>query len=245
MLECNNIYLGDCLDIMQKIDDKSIDMILCDLPYETTKCSWDVIIPFDELWKAYTRIIKDSGAILLFGSEPFSSYLRLSNLKLYKYDLYWQKNKPTNFLQLKRRAGKTVENICVFYKKQCTYNPQKYVVDYRVKNKPKQKDNSSITTAIGFHNIMPYKDDGTRYPTDVLKFKKVDNYSFIHPTQKPVDLLEYLIKTYSNEGNVILDNCMGVGSTCIACKNTGRNYIGIEKEETYFNIAKERLEKIG
>ena len=242
MLECNNIYLGDCLDIMKEIDDKSIDMILCDLPYGTTQCSWDTIIPFESLWKEYNRIIKDNGAILLFGSEPFSSKLRLSNLKDYKYDLYWEKEKPTNFLQLKRRAGKTVENICVFYKKQCTYNPQKYSVDYRVISKPTQKSNSSITAAIGF-SVKPYKDDGTRYPKDVLKFKKVSNYEYLHPTQKPTDLLEYLIKTYSNEGDVILDNCMGVGSTCVACKNTGRKYIGVEKDETYFNIAKERLEK--
>ena len=233
-----DLRLGDCLELMKDIPDKSIDMILCDLPYGTTACKWDIVIPFDKLWEQYNRIIKDNGVVALFGTEPFSSQLRLSNLKNYKYDLYWVKEKPTNFLQLKKRFGKTTENICIFYKKQCKYNPQKYKVENLVKNKPKVKDNSSITTAIGFHNISPYNDDGTRFPSDILKFNREKLGSTLHPTQKPVKLLEYIIKSYTDEDEIVLDNCMGSGSTGIACINTNRNFIGIESDENNFNIAK-------
>lgn len=238
------LYKGDCLIEMSKIADKSIDMILCDLPYGTTTCFWDIVIPFNKLWEQYNRIIKDNGAILLFGTEPFSSVLRMSNLKIYKYDLYWKKEKPTNFLQLKRRFGKVTENICVFYKKQCTFNPIKTKTDKRVTNKPKQKNNSSIVSAKGFKNIKPYSDDGTRYPNDILEFNRVPLGKTIHPTQKPVPLLEYLIKTYTNENDVVLDNCMGSGSTGIACINTNRHFIGIEKDDEYFEIAKRRIFEI-
>lgn len=234
------LYQGDCLEIMKSIDDKSVDCILCDLPYGITACEWDAVIPFDEMWENYHRVIKDNGAVVLFGSEPFSSKLRLSNIAEYKYDLYWVKQKPTNFLQLKKRFGKTTENIMVFYKNQCTYNPQKYEVDYRIANKPKQKSNSSITSALGFHNIIAYNDDGTRYPTDILRFNKVPNGKSLHPTQKPVDLLEYLIKSFTNVSDTVLDNCMGSGSTGVACVNTDRNFIGIELDENYFNIAEQR-----
>lgn len=235
------LYKGDCLVEMSKIADKSIDMILCDLPYGTTTCFWDIVIPFNKLWEQYNRIIKDNGAILLFGTEPFSSVLRMSNLKIYKYDLYWKKEKPTNFLQLKRRFGKVTENICVFYKKQCTFNPIKTKTDKRVTNKPKQKNNSSIVSAKGFKNIKPYSDDGTRYPNDILEFNRVPLGKTIHPTQKPIPLLEYLIKTYTNENDVVLDNCMGSGSTGVACKLLNRNFIGIEKDDEYFEIAKRRI----
>lgn len=237
-----NLYNGDCLEVMKNIDDKSIDMILCDLPYGTTACEWDSIIPFEPLWEQYNRIIKDNGAIVLFGSEPFSSYLRMSNIKNYKYDLYWVKEKPTNFLQLKKRFGKLTENIIVFYKKQCTYNPQKYKSNNKIKNKPKNKNNNSITSAVGFSNIKPYNDDGTRYPNDLLYFNRVTLGKTIHPTQKPVALLEYLIKTYTNENETVLDNCMGSGSTGVACKNLNRNFIGVELDKHYFEIAKERIE---
>jgi site-specific DNA-methyltransferase (adenine-specific) len=183
---------GDCLELMKDIPNKSIDMILSDLPYGTTACKWDVIIPFDKLWEQYNRIIKDNGAIVLFGSEPFSSALRMSNLEMYKYDLYWKKEKPVNFLQLKRRFGKVTENICVFYRKQCTFNPIKVKTEKRVSNKSKNKDNNSIVAAKGFKNIKPYKDDGTRYPIDILEFNRVPLGKTVHPTQKPVTLLEYL-----------------------------------------------------
>ena len=202
---------GDCLSEMKNIPDGSIDMILCDLPYGTTKCSWDIIIPFDKLWEQYSRIIKDNGAIVLFGQEPFSSLLRCSNLKDYKYDIYWEKERITNIMQVKKRVGKNIETISVFYKNQCTYN---------------------------------HIDNGTRYPTQVWKFKRDILTSNLHPTQKPVALLEELIKTFSNEGDIILDNCMGSGSTGVACMNTNRNFIGIELDEKYFNIATERIIKI-
>ena len=242
MADCKiDLYNGDCLEVMKQIPDNSVDCILCDLPYGTTSCKWDIIIPFDKLWDHYKRIRKDNTPIILFGTEPFSSRLRLSNIKEYKYDLYWVKEKPTNFLQLKKRFGKLTENICIFYKSQPTYNPQKYLVDYTVKNNPKQKSNSSVTSAIGFKNIKPYSDDGTRYPGDLLYFNRVRLGKSLHPTQKPVDLLEYLIKSFTNECMTVLDNCMGSGSTGVACKNLNRNFIGIELDENYFNIAKNRL----
>ena len=201
------IFNADCLEKMNDIKDHSIDMVLCDLPYGTTACSWDIIIPFDKLWEQYKRICKDNAAIVLFGQEPFSSLLRTSNLKDYKYDLYWEKEAPTNILQLKRRFGKNVETISVFYEKQCTYNPQKYkhdgrlVVTKAISGMGKLSSNNQIKP----HN---YKDDGTRYPKQVLKFNRVDKHHIVHPTQKPVELLEYLIKSFTNEGDLVLDNCM-------------------------------------
>lgn len=231
---------------MNEIPSGSIDMILCDLPYGTTKCSWDIVIPFDDLWNQYNRIIKENGAIILFGSEPFSSMLRQSNLKNYKYDLYWVKEKPTNFMQLKRRFGKLTENICVFYNKQCTYNPQMVRHEGRlVTNKPSERNAKfrSIVASDSGQKILPYKDTGFRYPCDILKFNREKLGSTLHPTQKPVALLEYLIKTFTNPGETVLDNCMGSGSTGVACKKTGRNFVGIELDSGYFNIAKQRIEE--
>jgi len=244
LLEINNIYNMDCLEGMKYIEDKSIDMILCDLPYGTTACKWDTVIPFEPLWEQYNRIIKDNGAIVLFGSEPFSSYLRLSNLKHYKYDIYWKKEKPTNFFQLKRRVGKVTENICVFYKKQCSYNPQMVKHEgKKVINKPKAKHNS-IVSGINNKVITPYKDTGYRYPNDILEVRREVLGTTIHPTQKPVALCEWLIKTYTNEGELVLDNCMGSGTTAIACLNTNRNYIGFELDTTYCGIANKRIQDI-
>jgi site-specific DNA-methyltransferase (adenine-specific) len=225
---------------MKDIPDKSIDMILCDLPYGTTACKWDVVIPFEPLWEQYKRIIKDNGAIVLFGSEPFSSALRMSNIKYYKYDLYWKKEKPTNFFQLKRRFGKCTENMLVFYKNQPTYNPQKVNHSGKlVTNKPKGHHNS-IVTGVN-KKVFPYIDDGTRYPNDILEFRREVLGTTVHPTQKPVALLEYLIKTYTLEGETVLDNTMGSGSTGVACINTNRDFIGIEKDDKYFEIAKKRI----
>lgn len=235
------LYNGDCLELMKSIPDKSVDMILCDLPYGTTACKWDIIIPFEPLWEEYNRVIKDNGAIVLFGSEPFSSTLRLSNLKMYKYDWYWKKERPTNIFQVKRRPAKYCETISVFYKKQCTYNETKVANSGRtVKNNP--KGSHSITTALNQIKVTPYEDDGTRHPCEILEFKRDVQTCRLHPTQKPVALLEYLINTYTNENETVLDNCMGSGSTGVACINTNRNFIGIELEENYFNIAKERIE---
>ena len=236
---------GDCLIEMQNIPDRSIDMILCDLPYGTTKCHWDVIIPFDKLWEQYSRIIKDNGAIVLFGQEPFSSLLRCSNLKNYKYDIYWEKERITNIMQVNNRVGKNVETISVFYKNQCTYNPQ--MVKYDGPKRGNKVRNGKLGKLVDDANDKPvkeYVDNGTRYPTQVWKFKRDILTSNLHPTQKPVALLEELIKTFSNEGDVILDNCMGSGSTGVACKNTNRNFIGIELNENYFNIAEKRITEL-
>ena len=230
---------------MKYISDKSIDCIICDLPYGTTKCKWDIILPFDDLWKQYNRIIKDNGAIILFGTEPFSSELRLSNKSDYKYDIYWVKEKPTNFMQVKKRVGKLTENICVFYKKQCTYNPQ--MVKHngkKVTNKPSERNakfKSVVASDSPTLSIKPYEDTGYRYPCDILNINREKLGSTVHPTQKPVELLEWLVKTYTNEGEIILDNCMGSGSTGVACMNTNRKFIGIELDNTYFNVAKERI----
>lgn len=243
MLEKNKIYNEDCLEGMKQIDNKSIDCIICDLPYGSTNCCWDIILPFDKLWQQYNRIIKDNGAILLFGQEPFSSYLRLSNIENYKYDIYWQKERLTNIQQVKRRVGKDVECISVFYKKQCTYNPQ--MIDYNGPKRTNKIGNGKLGLLSDSGNKKPveYNDNGKRYPTQVWKFKRDILTSNLHPTQKPVALLEELIKTFSNEGDLIMDNCMGSGSTAIACINTNRNYIGFENNKEYYDISIERINK--
>lgn len=224
---------GDCLDVMLNIETESIDLILCDLPYGVTKNKWDVIIPFDELWAQYNRIIKTNGAIILFGSQPFTTMLISSNMKYFRYCLVWEKNKFSDFLNSKRKPMKTNEDICIFYKKQPTYNIQYwYSTPYERWNTQKAVDKQ---TNYGNHKKNTVKSDGKRLPTTVLKFNRVERP--IHPTQKPVDLLEWLIKTYTNEGDNILDNCMGIGSTGIASKKVNRNFIGIELDETYYNQA--------
>ena len=235
---------GDCLEIMKQIPDGSVDLILTDLPYGTTKCSWDIIIPFDKLWEQYHRVIKPDGAIVLFGQEPFSSLLRISNLGEFKYDIYWEKERLTNINQVKRRVGKTVETISVFYKKQCTYNPQ--MLDYtgpKRSNKVKNGKLGTLTDISGTKKVKEYVDTGKRYPTQVWKFKRDCLTSNLHETQKPIALLENLIKTFSNEGETVLDSCMGSGSTCVACINTNRKFIGIELNEKYFDIARNRVEE--
>ena len=235
---------GDCLELMKNIPDNSIDAIICDLPYGTTKCPWDIVIPFDKLWKQYTRIIKDNGAIILFGQEPFSSFLRMSNIDNYKYDIYWEKERLTNINQVKRRVGKTVETISIFYKKQCTYNPQ--MIKYEGKprtNKVKNGKMGSLTDQQE-KKVFEYNDTGWRYPTQVWKFQRDCLKSNLHPTQKPVALLEELIKTFTNEGDIVLDNCMGSGSTGVACVNTGRDFIGIELEAEMFKVANDRIANI-
>lgn len=230
---------GDCLEIMKEIPDKSIDMILCDLPYGKSICTWDNILPIDKLWKQYNRIIKDKGIICLFGNEPFSSKLRMSNLKMYKYDWKWNKLNHSNPLLAKKQPLRVYEDILIFYKQQPIYNPQMkqgkpYKKDYGYK-----KHNNSISGV-----IMVDKDNetGCRYPVNIIEFPMGrNNQERLHPCQKPVTLLEYLIKTYTNENDTVLDNCMGSGSTGVACVNTNRNFIGIELDENYFNIAKSRI----
>ena len=240
-----DLYNGDCLEVMKNIPNKSVDMILCDLPYGTTACKWDVIIPFEPLWEQYNRIIKDNGAIVLFGSEPFSSALRMSNIKNYKYDWIWKKPRGTGHLNVKRQPLRDVENISVFYKKQCLYNPQlsKGEPYSALKGGKNSRVSQAGDTTYGkFMNGAEYRNDndGFRYPKQVISFGVVERGT-LHPTQKPVALLEYLIKTYSNEDDIILDNCMGSGSTGVACVNTGREFIGIELDENYYNIAKNRI----
>lgn len=234
----------DCLQVMDKLISQGVkvDAIITDPPYWTTACKWDNVIPFEAMWERLNKLIKPNGAIVLFWSEPFSSALRMSNIKNYKYDLVWKKQKPTNFLQLKKRFWKTTENICIFYKSQCTYNPQKYTIEdnKRVKNKVWEWKWHSVTSAIWF-KAYNYVDDWTRYPTDILEFNRVPEREVIHTTQKPIELMEYLIKTYTNEWELVLDFTMWSGTTAIACQNTNRHCIGIELDETYFNIAKERL----
>lgn len=234
---------GDCLELMKDIPDKSIDMILCDLPYGTTACKWDVVIPFEPLWEQYERVIKDNGAIVLFGSEPFSSFLRVSNIDNYKYDIYWEKERLTNINQVKRRVGKTVETISIFYKKQCTYNPQMVKYDGKPRTNKVKNGKMGTLTDQQEKKVFEYNDTGWRYPTQVWKFQRDILKSNLHPTQKPVALLEHLIKTYTNENETVLDNCMGSGSTGVACINTNRNFIGMELDEEYFNIAKKRIEE--
>lgn len=232
-----NIINGDCLIEMKAIKNKSIDMILCDLPYGMTKNNWDIIIPFDKLWGEYNRIIKDKGAIVLFGSQPFTSLMITSNLKMFRYCLIWEKNKFSDFLNSKRKPMKTNEDIAIFYKKQPTYNPQYwYSTPYERWNTQTAVNKQSN---YGTHKENHVKSDGKRLPTTVLKFNRVERPS--HPTQKPTDLLEWLIKTYTNENDTVLDNCMGVGSTGVACKNIKRKFTGIELEKKYYDIAKERI----
>ena len=223
---------------MQELPDKSVDLILCDLPYGTTDCKWDIIIPFDELWSCYYRVIKDNGAIVLFSAQPFTTQLIYSNLKHFRYCWYWLKNSPTGFCFAKYQPMRKVEDICVFYKKMPTYNPQGLI---KIENpKAKQKRVSDRDTVYKMATLAnSYTPKFKNYPKNVLGFAK--DTVRLHPTQKPVDLLEYLIKTYTNENDLVLDNCMGSGSTGIACLNTNRQFIGMELKEDYFNIAKQRI----
>jgi DNA modification methylase len=235
----STFYQGDCLVEMDKIADKSVDMILCDLPYGTTACKWDVIIPFETLWKQYKRIIKDNGVIVLTASQPFTSVLACSNLKWFKYEWIWEKPKSTGHALSNIQPMKAHENILVFGNGKITYNPQLETGDpYKGRNKPKYKESEEFSTGYGNRN----NNDGFRFPRSVQFFKNtqyVDEQ--VHPTQKPLPLMEYLIKTYTNEGDTVLDNCMGSGTTGVACKKTGRHFIGIEKDEKYFEIAVSRV----
>lgn len=235
MTENIKLLQGDCLEVMKQIPDKSVDMILCDLPYGTTACKWDTIIPFESLWEQYKRIIKDNGAIVLFCKQPFTTLLIGSNLSNYKYSLVWKKDNHDNPLMAKKRFLNITEDIAVFYKKQCTYNPQGII---KVDKITKQGRGKSLSQKN--ERKKEYVQQYTNYPKNILDFKR--DLPNVHPTQKPVTLLEYLIKTYTNEGETVLDNCMGSGSTGVACLKTNRRFIGIELEEKYFKIARSRIE---
>lgn len=238
------LMLGDCLERMKEIPSGSVDMILTDPPYGTTACKWDSVIPMEPMWEQLKRIIKPNGAIVLFGAEPFSSLLRCSNLKQFKYDWVWQKDKATNHLNAKKMPMRRNEIISVFYKKQCLYNPQLQKKDQKNIRPPttkrKQAENYGKMTADSTRQIPV----DMSYPNETLQFRGCfgDKGKSLHPTQKPVALMEYLIKTYTNESETVLDFTMGSGTTGVACKNLNRKFIGIEMDEGYFNIAKERIE---
>lgn len=232
---------GDCLEEMDKLIERKIkvDCILTDPPYGTTACKWDAIIPFDDMWQRINKLIKDDGAIILFGSEPFSSALRMSNIKEYKYDWIWEKTKAGNFALCRKNPMKYHENISVFYNKFPTYNLWKLKRLDKPINSSRKNKGSNLGHCV---DKGGYKQEYTGFHNSILKFsnKSGKGYSF-HPTQKPIELLEYLIKTYTNENELVLDFTMGSGSTGVACVNTNRDFIGIELEENYFNIAKERI----
>lgn len=237
----NYIRQGNCLALMKDIPDNSIDMILCDLPYGiTSRNKWDSVIPFEPLWEQYKRITKENAAIVLFGSGMFTADLMTSNKSMWRYNLIWEKTQPTGFLNAKKMPLRSHEDICVFYKSTPVYNPQKTSGHERKVSTAKHKQNSKNTTNYGEHGLTTY-DSTERYPRSVLTFSKDIQKSALHPTQKPLALCEYLIKTYTNEGAVVLDNCMGSGTTCVAAKNLNRRYIGFELDEDYFRIAQERL----
>ena len=231
---------GDCLELMKDIPDKSIDAIICDLPYGITSCKWDTIIPFDKLWEQYERIIKDNGAIVLTATNPFASALIMSNPKLFKYDIVWHKNCPSNPAVAKRQIMRQHELVLVFYKKQCVFNP--IMEEYSESSKSRIKYSFNVDKKSEHYNLKELGTRGKkRYPNSV---QKINRQVGLHPTQKPIALFEYLIKTYTNEGETVLDNTMGSGTAGVACVNLNRNFIGIELDEDYFNIAKNRIQEV-
>ena len=244
------LYKGDCLELMKNIRDKSIDCIICDLPYGvTSKNKWDTIIPYEPLWKEYKRIIKDNGPIILFGQDKFTAKTMLSNEKMHRYNLIWNKVLTSGFLNAGRMPLREHEDIMIFYKKLPTYNPQftegKPLHGMGEKFKKVKNNNNNYNDFNSCNNPSANREGDTKkYPKSILTFPRPASSKMLHPTEKPVELLEYLIKTYSNENDVILDNCMGSGSTGVAALNTNRRFIGVELDEKYFNIAKDRLENI-
>lgn len=231
---------GNCLDLMMSIEAKSIDLVICDPPYGTTPYKWDNVLDFSIFWDRMNYVLKDNATVVLFGQEPFSSYVRLSNIKDYKYDWYWKKERLTNVFQVKSRPGKIIENIMVFHKKDFNYHPQKIKHNGKpVSNKIGENARWSVSMGGENPNSKPfeYKDDGTRYPLQLLEFNRDNIHNLIHPTQKPIGLLTYLLKTYSKEGDIVLDPTMGSGSLGVACIQNNRDFIGIELEKDYYDKA--------
>ena len=243
------ILLGDCLQLMKDIPDGSIDMILCDLPYGTTQIGWDCMLDMFELWNEYNRVLKLNGAVVLFAAEPFTSKLIVGNIENFKYRITWNKIKTSNHLNSRKQPLRCVEDICVFYKKQPTYNPQLRERDKKNIRDPKREYGNDKNQVYGKTQDNYMFNSGREiplekgYPLDLIEFAQVGSFGNkrIHPTQKPVELFEYLIKTYSNEGDLILDNCAGSGTTAIACLNTNRQFIVIEKEQKYYDIILKRV----
>ena len=238
------LYNGDCIEVMKQLiaENTKVDAIITDIPYGTTSCEWDSVISFDEMWMSIKALRKDNAAIVLFGNEPFSSYLRMSNINEYRYDIYWQKERATNIFQLKRRPAKVIENISVFYKEQPTYNPQMTKYDGPKRTNKIKDGKLGLLVDSGNRKPYEYKDKGVRYPLQIVQFKRDILTSNLHPTQKPLALMEYLVRTFTNESDTVLDFTMGSGTTGVACANLNRNFIGIELNEDYFNIAKDRIE---
>lgn len=238
------LHLGDCLEVMKSIPDKSIDAIICDLPYGTTACKWDSVIPFEPLWGQYKRIIKDNGAIVLTASQPFTSALVMSNTKWFKYCMVWDKGRTFEPQLANIRPMKCHEDIVVFANGKTKYNPQKIILEIPDKRKASgRKNNRKDGTGQNILSSVNSKDKvyTDRFPLSICKFGNANQKEKIHPTQKPVALMEYLVKTYTNQGDTVLDNCMGSGTTGVACKNLGRKFIGIEQDLSYFEIAKKRI----
>lgn len=239
MLKLNSVNLGDCLELMQQIKDNSINMVLCDLPYGTTQNKWDSIVPLDTLWEQYNRICR--GAVVLTAAQPFTSLLVMSNIKQFKYDWCWKKPKGTGHLNAKKQPMRDKENVLVFYNVQPTYNPQfKPGTPYKDKAGKDHSKSTSMTGSYGKYTNYRENNSGFRYPKQVIEFPVVERNT-LHPTQKPVELFEYLIKTYTNEGDTVLDNCAGSGTTGIVCKNLNRKFILIEKDPTYYKVIIDRL----
>ena len=236
------LWQGDCLELMKDIPDGSIDMVLCDLPFGTTQNSWDIPLPLDLLWNEYSRVVKENGAIVLFSQMPFTAQLVMSNQKHFRYEWIWQKTKCSGFMNAKKMPLKQHENILVFYKKLPTYNPQGIITGVSIKTGRSRKGNSRNYGKTGCGN-PEYIQTTSNYPKDIICFNNPSNKGHLHPNQKPVALLEYFVKTYTNEGDTVLDNCMGSGSTGVACVNTERDFIGIEKDKQNFDIAENRIEK--
>ena len=233
------LFNGDCLEVMKGLEDKSIDAIITDPPYGTTACKWDSVIDFDLMWEQLNRVIKPNGAIVLFGSEPFSSALRMSNIKNYKYDITWNKVSITNPMLAKKQPLRCLENILLFYKKQPTYNPQMQQGKKWHRGGKKEHKTGSLGNSTLFNNGSDKTN--LKYPKNLIEFSNANKMNNLHPTQKPILLMEYLIRTYTNENETVLDFTMGSGSTGVAAKNLNRGFIGIEQDQKYFNIAKERI----
>ena len=239
MIELNKIYNEDCLKGMKRIPDGSVDCVICDLPYGTTACAWDSVIPFDKLWEQYRRIIKRNAPIVLFGNEPFSTFLRVSNIKNWKYDWIWDKKMKVGFLNAKKRPLKQYENISVFSYGDCIYNPQMTKGLFRNKKSYDNREGNGDGVYRKFGNIDVKND--IYYPSNILEYSNAAQKGKIHPTQKPVALIQYLIRTYSNEGDTILDNCSGSGTTAIAAIREKRNFIGFELNKEYYDKACKRI----
>ncbi len=240
MLKNNTIYLGDCLEVMNQIDDKSIDMICVDPPYNMTKNHWDLLIPIDKLWQQYERVIKDNGAIIVFGQDKFTAKMMLSNTKIHRYNLIWDKVLTSGFLNANKMPLRSHEDIMVFYKKAPTYNPQK------TKGKKNHSKGAVKKNQNNNYGDFEFVDNAEilgdlKHPKSIISFEKPHPSVSLHPTEKPVSLFEYLIKTFSNEGDIVLDSCGGVMTTAVACDNTSRNWICIEKEEKYCVVGKNRV----